>query len=73
MSFVYVRTVERRGFTCRMRSDETSNNMKTVSAGGNVVFVANDWHTALVPCYLKSEYKPAGQFLNAKVSGVTDA
>lgn len=36
--------------------------------GENVVFVANDWHTALLPCYLKSEYKPAGQFLNAKVS-----
>ncbi|XP_024402880.1 granule-bound starch synthase 1, chloroplastic/amyloplastic [Physcomitrium patens] len=36
--------------------------------GENVVFVANDWHTALLPCYLKSEYKPAGQFENAKVA-----
>ena len=36
--------------------------------GENVVFVANDWHTALLPCYLKSDYKPSGQFRNAKVS-----
>ena len=29
--------------------------------------MANDWHTALLPCYLKSIYKPAGSFINAKV------
>lgn len=40
----------------------------SVPTGENVVFVANDWHTALLPCYLKSDYKPSGQFLNAKVS-----
>jgi granule-bound starch synthase len=37
-------------------------------AGENVVFVANDWHTALLPCYLKSIYKSSGQFPNAKVA-----
>eukprot|EP01018_Ginkgo_biloba_P024584 Gb_26227 [translate_table: standard] len=36
--------------------------------GEDVVFIANDWHTALVPCYLKSIYKPAGHFTNAKVA-----
>jgi len=42
-----------------------------VPAGENVVFVANDWHTALIPCYLKSEYKAAGLFQSAKVSDAT--
>jgi len=36
--------------------------------GEDVVFMANDWHTALLPCYLKSLYKPAGSFTNAKVA-----
>ncbi|GBG92084.1 hypothetical protein CBR_g54339 [Chara braunii] len=36
--------------------------------GDDVIFVANDWHSALVPCYLKSIYKPRGQFVNAKVA-----
>lgn len=36
--------------------------------GEDVVFMANDWHTALLPCYLKSIYKPAGSFTNAKVA-----
>ncbi|KAI7996579.1 hypothetical protein LOK49_LG10G02347 [Camellia lanceoleosa] len=25
--------------------------------GEDVVFIANDWHTALLPCYLKTKYK----------------
>ncbi|KAG1359149.1 Granule-bound starch synthase 1, chloroplastic/amyloplastic [Cocos nucifera] len=36
--------------------------------GEDVVFVANDWHTALLPCYLKSMYKPHGIYKNAKVA-----
>lgn len=36
--------------------------------GEDVVFIANDWHTALLPCYLKSIYKPAGFFTSAKVA-----
>ncbi|KAK1303691.1 hypothetical protein QJS10_CPB11g00558 [Acorus calamus] len=35
--------------------------------GEDVVFVANDWHTALLPCYLKSMYKPNGIYRSAKV------
>ncbi|GAB4835057.1 hypothetical protein Ancab_033325 [Ancistrocladus abbreviatus] len=35
--------------------------------GEDVVFVANDWHAALLPCYLKSMYKSKGIYLNAKV------
>lgn len=36
--------------------------------GEDVVFVANDWHTALVPCYLKSVYQSRGIYKNAKVA-----
>ncbi|XP_043687732.1 granule-bound starch synthase 1, chloroplastic/amyloplastic-like [Telopea speciosissima] len=36
--------------------------------GEDVVFIANDWHTALLPCYLKSMYKPRGISKNAKVA-----
>lgn len=36
--------------------------------GENVVFVANDWHTALLPCYLKAFYKSKGEYPSAKVA-----
>ncbi|KAH8494752.1 hypothetical protein H0E87_021237 [Populus deltoides] len=36
--------------------------------GEDLVFVANDWHTALLPCYLKSMYQSRGLFMNAKVA-----
>lgn len=36
--------------------------------GEDVVFIANDWHTALLPCYLKSMYQYRGMYLNAKVA-----
>ncbi|CAL5331352.1 unnamed protein product [Camellia sinensis] len=32
----------------------------------DVVFIANDWHTALLPCYLKTKYKPMGIYKNAR-------
>ncbi|XWS61498.1 hypothetical protein CRYUN_Cryun07bG0130900 [Craigia yunnanensis] len=35
--------------------------------GEDVVFIANDWHTALLPCYLKSMYQSRGIYMNAKV------
>ncbi|KAJ4728024.1 Starch synthase, chloroplastic/amyloplastic [Melia azedarach] len=35
--------------------------------GEDVVFVANDWHTALLPCYLKTMYKPKGMYKSARV------
>lgn len=35
--------------------------------GEDIVFIANDWHTALLPCYLKSMYKPHGIYKKAKV------
>ncbi|XWS46303.1 hypothetical protein CRYUN_Cryun14cG0054200 [Craigia yunnanensis] len=34
----------------------------------DVVFIANDWHTALIPCYLKTMYKPKGIYKSAKVA-----
>ncbi|XP_077247493.1 granule-bound starch synthase 1, chloroplastic/amyloplastic-like [Tasmannia lanceolata] len=45
------------------------NNSKYFSGpyGEDVVFIANDWHTALLPCYLKSMYKPHGIYKNGKV------
>lgn len=36
--------------------------------GEDVIFIANDWHTALLPCYLKSMYQPRGIYQNAKVA-----
>ncbi|CAI5934074.1 unnamed protein product [Closterium sp. NIES-65] len=39
--------------------------------GEDVVFVANDWHSALVPCYLRAFYKPYNQFSSAKVAFCT--
>ncbi|GKU87859.1 hypothetical protein SLEP1_g2192 [Rubroshorea leprosula] len=36
--------------------------------GEDVVFIANDWHCALLPCYLKSMYKPKGLYKTAKVA-----
>ncbi|XP_021757776.1 granule-bound starch synthase 1, chloroplastic/amyloplastic-like [Chenopodium quinoa] len=35
--------------------------------GEEIVFVANDWHTSLLPCYLKSMYQSKGIYQNAKV------
>ncbi|KAI6706956.1 hypothetical protein NL676_009918 [Syzygium grande] len=45
------------------------NNGKNFSGpyGEDVVFVANDWHTALLPCYLKTMYQSRGLYKNAKV------
>ncbi|MEL4897530.1 glycogen/starch synthase [Crocosphaera sp. Alani8] len=34
--------------------------------GENTIFVCNDWHTALLPLYLKEYYQSHGIFLNAK-------
>ncbi|XP_047315707.1 granule-bound starch synthase 1, chloroplastic/amyloplastic [Impatiens glandulifera] len=46
------------------------NNNKYFSGpyGEDVVFVANDWHTSLIPCYLKSIYQSKGIYINAKVA-----
>nr|QRK14273.1 granule-bound starch synthase 1 [Actinidia deliciosa] len=46
----------------------TSNEYFSGPYGEDVVFVANDWHTALLPCYLKSMYKSRGIYKNAKVA-----
>ncbi|KAK7349375.1 hypothetical protein VNO77_06698 [Canavalia gladiata] len=35
--------------------------------GEDVIFIANDWHTALLPCYLKSMYQSVGIYKNARV------
>ncbi|BBH03550.1 UDP-Glycosyltransferase superfamily protein [Prunus dulcis] len=39
-----------------------SNKYFSGPYGEDVVFVANDWHTALIPCYLKTIYKPRGLY-----------
>ncbi|XP_021822644.1 granule-bound starch synthase 1, chloroplastic/amyloplastic-like [Prunus avium] len=36
--------------------------------GEEVIFIANDWHTALLPCYLKAIYQPKGIYKSAKVA-----
>ncbi|KEH18572.1 putative NDP-glucose--starch glucosyltransferase [Medicago truncatula] len=45
----------------------TSNKYFSGPYGEDVIFIANDWHTALISCYLKSMYQPNGIFRNAKV------
>lgn len=46
------------------------NNGKYFSGsyGEDIAFVCNDWHTGVLPCYLKSMYKPHGIYKNAKVA-----
>nr|O82627.1 RecName: Full=Granule-bound starch synthase 1, chloroplastic/amyloplastic; AltName: Full=Granule-bound starch synthase I; Short=GBSS-I; Flags: Precursor [Antirrhinum majus]CAA06958.1 granule-bound starch synthase [Antirrhinum majus] len=46
----------------------TSSKYFSGPYGEDVVFVANDWHTALLPCYLKSMYQSKGMYLHAKVA-----
>lgn len=46
----------------------TSNKYFSGPYGEDVIFVANDWHTALIPCYLKSMYQPRGIYTNAKAA-----
>ncbi|KAK3194523.1 hypothetical protein Dsin_025833 [Dipteronia sinensis] len=44
-----------------------SNEYFSGPFGEDVVFIANDWHTALLACYLKTIYKPKGMYKTAKV------
>ncbi|KAJ6826251.1 granule-bound starch synthase 1b, chloroplastic/amyloplastic isoform X2 [Iris pallida] len=46
---------------------DLTNEYFSGTYGEDVVFVANDWHTAALPCYLKGIYKPKGIYNNAKV------
>ncbi|EYU30884.1 hypothetical protein ABFS82_08G215400 [Erythranthe guttata] len=46
----------------------TSSKYFSGPYGEDVVFVANDWHTALLPCYLKSMYQSRGIYTDAKVA-----
>ena len=34
--------------------------------GEDVCFVANDWHSGLVPVMIKKVFQPQGKFMNAK-------
>ncbi|XP_052175413.1 granule-bound starch synthase 1, chloroplastic/amyloplastic [Diospyros lotus] len=45
----------------------TSNKYFSGPYGEDVSFIANDWHTALLPCYLKTMYQARGIYKNAKV------
>ncbi|KAG4997666.1 hypothetical protein JHK85_029105 [Glycine max] len=45
-----------------------SNKYFSGPYGDDVIFIANDWHTALLPCYLKSMYQTRGIYQNAKVA-----
>ncbi|KAI3878315.1 hypothetical protein MKX03_021775 [Papaver bracteatum] len=45
-----------------------SNKYFSGKYGEEVVFIANDWHTALLPCYLKSMYQSKGMYETAKVA-----
>ncbi|XP_047162427.1 granule-bound starch synthase 1, chloroplastic/amyloplastic-like [Vigna umbellata] len=45
-----------------------SNKYFSGPYGEDVIFIANDWHTALLPCYLKSMYQNRGIYRNTKVA-----
>ncbi|KAL0394940.1 UNVERIFIED_CONTAM: Granule-bound starch synthase 1, chloroplastic/amyloplastic [Sesamum latifolium] len=45
-----------------------SNKYFSGPYGEDVVFIANDWHTALLPCYLKTMYQSRGIYMHAKVA-----
>ncbi|KAL6181747.1 hypothetical protein ACLB2K_048396 [Fragaria x ananassa] len=45
-----------------------SNEYFSGPYGEDVVFICNDWHTALLPCFLKTIYKPMGIYTSAKVA-----
>ncbi|CAI9772608.1 unnamed protein product [Fraxinus pennsylvanica] len=46
----------------------TSSKYFSGPYGEDVIFIANDWHTALLPCYLKTMYQSRGIYMNAKVA-----
>ena len=46
----------------------TANKAFSGVYGEDCVFIANDWHSALTSCYMKSMYKPLGIYSNAKVA-----
>ncbi|KAI3469136.1 hypothetical protein Pfo_025799 [Paulownia fortunei] len=46
----------------------TSSKYFSGPYGEDVVFIANDWHTALLPCYLKTMYQSRGIYMHAKVA-----
>ena len=45
-----------------------ANKLLPFGFGDDCVFVANDWHSALVPVLLKDVYQPRGEYLNTKVA-----
>lgn len=34
--------------------------------GEDIIFIANDWHAALVPVYLAAKYRPGGTYTSAR-------
>lgn len=41
-------------------------NLKGGTFGDDCVFIANDWHGALVPVYLAAKYRPHGVYQNSR-------
>ncbi|GFH08294.1 starch synthase, chloroplastic/amyloplastic, partial [Haematococcus lacustris] len=60
----YVDNHERFALFCKAAIE----SMKALpfGTGDDAIFVANDWHSALVPVLLKDVYQPRGQFTKAK-------
>lgn len=59
-------------FRCALLSKAALEAPKVVPCGGTVygddslVFIANDWHTALLPVYLNAHYRDHGQMVFAR-------
>ncbi|ONM08430.1 Granule-bound starch synthase 1 chloroplastic/amyloplastic [Zea mays] len=59
-AFMPIRRGSDRGHAATVRDLDA---LLTPRPGEDVVFVANDWHTAILPCYMNSMYKPNGILL----------
>lgn len=66
-------TFHRIAFPCRRKlpkgskASDVHNFYKPSHYGQSVVFVANDWHTALLGPILRTKYKPHGVYEDATV------
>ncbi|CAG9462036.1 unnamed protein product [Pedinophyceae sp. YPF-701] len=62
----YADNQERFALFCRAAIEAT--RALPFGPGENCTFIANDWHSAMLPVLIKEVYKPAGSFTNAKVA-----
>ena len=50
----------------RLRSAPAAGGQWERTYGDDCVFIANDWHAAMVPVYLAAKYRPGGVYQDAR-------